>query len=177
MVNHLLRTYTTDAIVAETDNKIHCYVKRLITSPLRYPHEQWLRTLRCPHIYIEFVLRRTLVYELPQFNWYSMRAPWSSHKNAPLQNLAYHAPSLTKLRAAPCPKGQPALNSNNWHKLRNCQSNLRREKTNSIISSSRRSTRRRYSDKGAAIAAVNDSVITSLTSTPQKRPISVNTCN
>lgn len=60
-------------------------------SPLQYADASLVKTLRCPHVHEEYVLKRPFVEGLLSSIWHSIRSYWSSNKNAALQKLDYEA--------------------------------------------------------------------------------------
>lgn len=48
--NRLLKTYTPDYIIAETDSGIARFLKHSTMSQLEFSNELWMETMRCPHI-------------------------------------------------------------------------------------------------------------------------------
>lgn len=139
MLIHLWESLATDDIFAETDSKTARFVRPLLTlSPLEFAKELWLKTLKWSRVHDEYVLKVIFVEGLLQYTRHSRRGYWGTHKTAAWQNLAYHATSLTNLQAASHAREQPAVHSNNRHKLNNFRTN-RRPKTicNIILSSNK----------------------------------------
>lgn len=56
--------------------------------------------MQCPPVCKAFVVNRTFVEGFPSSIRHNMHSVWSSHKHAEVQELAYHATSLTKLNKA-----------------------------------------------------------------------------
>lgn len=87
MVSHLLGTYATDDTIAETDGEIAHYVKPLTMSPLHFSYELWLKTVRRPHDYDEYVLKGVFIRRLLPFIWPNMQSYWSSSGTAKLPEV------------------------------------------------------------------------------------------
>lgn len=56
-INHLLETYITDSLIAETDSKNAGNVQLSDRWPLQFVNELSLKPLECPQVYDESVLK------------------------------------------------------------------------------------------------------------------------
>lgn len=100
VANHLLETYVTDDVIDEADKDILRFTQPPNTPTLQFGDTRWMKTLQVLHVYGEYVLKETFIEELPTSIKHSMRAFWSSHKDIPLQKLAYGTTPLRTLQAA-----------------------------------------------------------------------------
>lgn len=116
-MNHLLHNYATDDIMGETDIKIAPYVKLLSTSPLQFANELWIRTVRCPHLYDEYVLKWIFAEGLLHSIRHNARSCWSSQKTGLWQKVAYRATSLENVNAPTFPGVHPYMNKNTGTRL------------------------------------------------------------
>lgn len=130
--NHLLESNFTQNIIAETYSAIYSFFKLLITSPLEFANELWIKTLGRPYAYDKNVLQKIFVKGLPQSIRRRIWTYLSTNKTATVLKLAYYITSLTQLQEAAHPGQQPALKMTNQNKSNNRQSNLRRESTKNV---------------------------------------------
>lgn len=59
-VNLLFETYSTSDIFAEADTETVLFTQETNMSPLQFANALWIRTLWCPQLYCEYVLRENL---------------------------------------------------------------------------------------------------------------------
>lgn len=65
-VSHLLKTYVTDDIIGEMDSQIALDAKPLTILRLKLDSDVWLKALRCPRVYDEYVPKVIFIEGLPQ---------------------------------------------------------------------------------------------------------------
>lgn len=100
----LFNYVSNDDIIAETNCNIQCPVKPWTMLQLECVNEPWLKTLGCPHVYDEYVLKETFVEGLPQPIRQSMLPYCTSQRTAPLHKVVYKTTPLTKMEAAERPE-------------------------------------------------------------------------
>lgn len=97
VVNHLLKTYAFENIMAGADTKTVRSTNPTNMSSLQYPEALWRKTFPCPQVYNKYVLKYTFLEGLPSSIRHSMHSFWTSSKHATSVNLAYKVRSLWKL--------------------------------------------------------------------------------
>lgn len=60
-MNNLLETYTWDEIFTKTESDIACSVKLRNMLLPEFANEIWLKRLRCPHVFDEYVFKEIFV--------------------------------------------------------------------------------------------------------------------
>lgn len=100
VVNHLLETQASNNKIAKSDREIVRFTQPTNTSLLHYADALMMRTLRCPQLYVEYVLKGPFLEGL-QSSIRHNRASFLSHdEHAALQNFPYEVTSSTNVQEA-----------------------------------------------------------------------------
>lgn len=70
----MLETYTTDDVIAEANEDILRFTQLPNATPLQFHDAIWMKTLRVPHVYDEYMLKQTVIERLPTLIIHSMHA-------------------------------------------------------------------------------------------------------
>lgn len=98
--NHILDIQAPDNITTEVDTKVVRFTQLTDMSPLQYADTFLMKTLCCPQVFDEYILKETFT-ECAKFSIRCCRRSfWINNKHAALRKLAYDSPSLTKLQEA-----------------------------------------------------------------------------
>lgn len=126
-------------------------------SSLQHVNVLWIKTLVCPEVLDEYLLKITFVECLPSKTGHSMRSFWRSNKHAALKKLANKAKSLKKLQEAS--RGVDTSNRywspNSNKSTTSSQKNWRWGNINAISSSDNERQTKSQSDIGGEIAIAN----------------------
>lgn len=98
VVRFLLKKYSGDEVIAETEFEIKHSAQLSSMTPFKYAEELESKTFLCEEVYQKCIFNLIFIKGLNVSILHSMQEFWDSKKDASLHNLAYHATSLLRLQ-------------------------------------------------------------------------------
>lgn len=147
MANRLFEIYDRDDIIAERGRGAARQVEPSNKSPLVVSNDHGRKTIRCTHVFYDYVLKGISVQRLQQTIWHIVESYWYSPKTSPLEMLAYHSTLITTWQAIADRKEQLHTYNSNQNKSNKIQSHSCHWKASNMKSSSNTSPWRSYSGK------------------------------